>query len=114
MPHPLRIRVDDLAFFTTFADCLSFSKAARQLHISQPALHVKVRKLSEQLDTVLYRRFGRQLQLTPQGELVARFGRDMRSYAQGLAETLRTGASHEPVVLAAGTGAYMYLLGSAV
>jgi LysR family transcriptional regulator, low CO2-responsive transcriptional regulator len=111
---PLRVRVDDLAFFTVFAECLSFSEAARQLHISQPALHVKIRKLSEQLDTVLYRRFGRQLRLTPHGELVARCAREMQSQAQSLVETLRTGSSHEPVVLGAGTGAYMYLLGAAV
>jgi DNA-binding transcriptional LysR family regulator len=114
MAHPLRVRINDLSFFTVFADCLNFSEAARQLHISQPALHVKIRKLSEQMDAVLYRRFGRQLRLTPQGELVARFGREMQAGAQALAQRLHHGAGSEPVVLAAGTGAYMYLLGVAV
>jgi len=51
-----RINLDALQSFAVFADCLNFSHAAQTLHISQPALHVKVRKLGEQLDRVLYRR----------------------------------------------------------
>ena len=49
MIPPSRLDFDAVASFAVFADAMNFSVAARQLHISQPALHVKVRKLGEQL-----------------------------------------------------------------
>ncbi|URN00095.1 LysR family transcriptional regulator [Actinomadura madurae] len=44
-----RLSTDALASFAVFADHLNFTRAAEELHISQPALHVKVRKLTETL-----------------------------------------------------------------
>ena len=112
--NPAHVNYDALHAFGVFADSLNFSHAALALHISQPALHVKIRKLSEQLDRVLYRRSGRRLELTAHGELVARFARDLRSRTAGLVEHLRTGSDAQQVVLAAGAGAYLYLLGPGI
>ncbi|TMQ90362.1 LysR family transcriptional regulator [Actinomadura soli] len=44
-----RLSTDALASFAVFADHLNFTRAAEELHISQPALHVKVRKLADTL-----------------------------------------------------------------
>ncbi|MFL6665379.1 MAG: LysR family transcriptional regulator [Rhizobacter sp.] len=99
--------------FAVFADVLNFSVAARQLHISQPALHVKVRKLSEQLDRALYRRVGRGLELTQHGQVIARYGRELRASAEELLGQL-DGTTGQPVTLAAGEGAYLYLLGAGI
>lgn len=41
-----RVSTDALASFVVFADHLNFTRAASELHISQPALHVKVNKLA--------------------------------------------------------------------
>lgn len=109
MVHPSRLDFDAVIAFATFADTLNFSAAARDLHISQPALHVKVRKLGESLDRSLYRRVGRALELTEHGELVARYGRQLRESAKEVLGQLE-GLAEQPVTLAAGEGAYLYLL----
>jgi len=105
---------DALRSFAVFADHLNFTRAAAELHISQPALHVKVRKLAQTLDRPLYRREGRHLVLTADGEAVARFARDHDERLAGFLAELRTGQAQRPVVLAAGQGAYLYLLGDVV
>ncbi|MFZ5890453.1 MAG: LysR family transcriptional regulator [Myxococcota bacterium] len=64
--------------FTEFAEHLNFTRAAKQLHISQPALHVQIRKLSEEVGRPLYRRTGRSLSLTPEGKRLAVFGREVQ------------------------------------
>jgi len=109
-----RINYDALQSFATFADCLNFSHAAQALRISQPALHVKIRKLSEQLERSLYRRVGRRLELTEHGEQVASYARELQARTAGFVERLRTGTDGRSVVLAAGAGAYLYLLGPGI
>jgi DNA-binding transcriptional LysR family regulator len=113
MITPSRFDFDAVLAFAAFADRLNFSAAARELHISQPALHVKVRKLGEQLDRPLYRRVGRNLELTEHGELIARYGRQLRDSAGQLIGQLQ-GVAEQPVTLAAGEGAYLYLLGAGI
>lgn len=108
------MNLDAVASFAVFADHLNFSAAARQLHISQPALHVKIRKLSEQLERPLYRRAGGALTLTTHGEQVARLGREIQEQTQGFAEQLKSDFQGERISLAAGEGAYLYLLGPAI
>jgi DNA-binding transcriptional LysR family regulator len=65
--------------FVTFAETLNFTHAATRLHISQPALHVQIRKLGESLQTPLYVRHGRSLTLTDEGRKVLAFGASSRS-----------------------------------
>jgi len=113
MIPPSRLDFDAVVAFAAFADAMNFSEAARHLHISQPALHVKVRKLGEQLDCSLYRRVGRSLELTEHGEAIARYGRHLRSSAAEVLGQL-SGAAEQPVSLAGGAGAYLYLLGAGI
>ncbi|QKG26241.1 LysR family transcriptional regulator [Actinomadura verrucosospora] len=109
-----RLSTDALASFAAFADRLNFTRAAEDLHISQPALHVKIRKLAETVGRPLYTRHGRRIALTPAGEAVARLARELDARVTAfLADLDGTAASRLPV-LAAGEGAYLYLLGDAV
>lgn len=109
-----RLSTDALASFAVFADHLNFTHAAEELHISQPALHVKVRKLAETVGRPLYTRHGRRLALTPAGERVARFARDLDTRVTAfLADVHGTAPTRVPT-LAAGEGAYLYLLGDVV
>lgn len=109
-----RLSTDALASFAVFAAHLNFTRAAEELHISQPALHTKIRKLADDLGRPLYLRRGRTLVLTPDGERVARFARElddrMSTFLSDLNGTPRTRVP----VLAAGEGAYLYLLGPAI
>ncbi|MCP2338808.1 LysR family transcriptional regulator [Actinomadura rupiterrae] len=105
---------DALTSFAVFAAHLNFTRAAEALHISQPALHTKIRKLSEDLGRPLYRRQGRTLVLTPDGERVARFAREMDDRMSSFLSDLNGTSRARVPVLAAGEGAYLYLLGPAI
>lgn len=109
-----RTNLDALQSFAVFADTLNFSESARLLHISQPALHAKVRKLSEQLDAKLYLRVGSSLELTRVGEQVARHARELLMLNRRFVKGLESGHDKPTVTLAAGEGAYLYLLGKAL
>jgi|SRR6185503_20678652 len=108
------LNLDWLAAFVVFSEHLNFTRAARALHISQPALHVQIKKLSDALSVPLYRRRGQRLELTPDGKRAAAFGREMGERTRAFLGVLRTGESLEPVVLCAGEGSYLYLLGEAI
>jgi LysR family transcriptional regulator, low CO2-responsive transcriptional regulator len=109
-----RLSTDALASFAVFAEHLNFTRSAEELRISQPALHVKVNKLAESLGRPLYRRQGRALTLTREGEAVARFARELDGRVAAFLAEVRGTGSTRPLVLAAGEGAYLYLLGDVV
>jgi len=108
------VSADALASFVVFADHLNFTRAAAELHISQPALHVKIRKLAQALGRPLYHRSGRRLVLTADGEAVARFARAHDERLVHFLAEFAGAAPRRPVVLAAGQGAYLYLLGDTI
>jgi LysR family transcriptional regulator, low CO2-responsive transcriptional regulator len=112
--HIDTLNLDAVQAFAVFADCLNFSEAALRLHVSQPALHVKVQKLSQRLACPLYVRQGRVLALTPAGQQVARFGRETRARTLEFCRELSGQENAPPLRLAAGDGAYLYLLGAGI
>jgi len=99
-----------LRAFVTFAETLNFTHAAAQLHISQPALHVQIRKLGESLQAPLYARQGRTLTLTAEGRTVLAFGREQAERTSLLMDEVKGVQSDAPVVLAAGEGTFLHLL----
>src|SRR5436309_416632 len=100
-----------LRAIATFAEDANLSRAARALRLTQPAVHAQLRKLGEALGVTLYRRKGRGLVLTAEGIEVAAFARDFEERARGLAERLRGQTENAPIVLAAGAGAILYVIG---
>jgi LysR family transcriptional regulator, low CO2-responsive transcriptional regulator len=108
------LRAEWLESFIAFAEHLSFTHAARALHLSQPALFVQIAKLSEALQVTVYEKRGRQLALTDAGVELLAFARDARQRSAELVTTLRTGVHQSSVTLAAGTGAFLYLLGPGI
>jgi len=108
------LKLDWLEAFVAFAEHESFTRAAAALHLSQPALHVQVQKLAEALGVPLYRRRGQKLVLTADGRRVAAFGRELLGRTRDLVAELHDGARHAPVVLCAGEGAYLYVIGEGI
>lgn len=106
--------LDSLRSFAVFADKLNFTHAAAELHISQPALFVKIQDLGEILGSPLYRKVGRRLELTEKGKQVARFAREMLARSAAFLDELETGSANSQVVLAAGEGTFLYLLGDPI
>jgi len=106
--------LDLLPTFSVFAEALNFTRAAAKLHLSQPAVHMQVKKLEGELGVPLYRRIGRRLELTREGGELARFARETGERTRAFLSSMQGEVTSEPVVLAAGEGAYLYLLGPAI
>ena len=56
-----------LKVFEAVARLLSFSRAAEELHLTQPAVSTQVRKLAEHAGNALFEQFGKKIYLTPAG-----------------------------------------------
>ena len=65
------MNLKQLEHLLAVAETGSFSRAAEQLHLTQPALSRSIRMLEEELDARLIDRMGRRNELTPMGETVA-------------------------------------------
>ncbi len=64
------INFHQLLIFHNVAQLGSFTRAARELNISQPAVSIQVKELERNLDTVLVNRVRRGVFLTDSGEIV--------------------------------------------
>jgi LysR family transcriptional regulator, hydrogen peroxide-inducible genes activator len=61
------MELQQLRYFCAIADTGSFTRAARQTHVSQPSLSQQIRKLEDELGARLIDRLGRNVQLTELG-----------------------------------------------
>jgi DNA-binding transcriptional LysR family regulator len=68
-----------LHVFRVVADTLNFSKAAEELHLSQPAITSQVRTLEEGLGIALFDRVGRNATLTPAGMTLLQYVRQIET-----------------------------------
>ncbi len=100
-----------LQTFSAFADDANLSRSAKRLHLSQPAVHAQLKRLAELLGVVLYQRAGRGLVLTNEGRAVAAFARDSADRECDFVARLRGETTSRRVVLAAGAGALLHVLG---
>lgn len=103
-----------LEAFAVFAEHLNLTRAAKLLHLSQPALHTRLRRLGEAVGAPLYRRSGRLLVLTEAGVRTARFANEIRARLGDFTEQMRDEQLRTPISLCAGEGALLYLLGPAL
>lgn len=80
---------DRLYKFVRLVEAGTYTKAAQQLHISQPALTVAIQKLEAQYKTDLLDRNGKQLELTKAGRMVYQAALDHESISLHLGESLQ-------------------------
>lgn len=64
------VQLQHLITFCRVVDLNSFTQAAQELNLSQPAVTKQVKALEQELGTRLLTRRGRQLRLTPAGEIL--------------------------------------------
>lgn len=83
-----------LRYFVAVAEELSFSAAARRLHLSQPPLSVQIKAIEEELDVTLFERTKRRVTLTESGRIFlveARATLDQLERAKGLVRLAKQG-----------------------
>lgn len=101
-----------LQVFYTVARHLSFTKAAEQLFMTQPAVTFQIKQLEEQFNARLFERSHGKIALTPAGKLVM----DYAGRILGLSEEMEarvadlTGAMGGPVLLGASTTIAEFML----
>lgn len=66
-----------LRYFVAVVDCQGFSRAAAQLHVTQPTVSKMVQQLEQSVGLVLLERTGKRFVLTDAGEVVLQRGRAM-------------------------------------
>lgn len=62
--------VTQMTYFTAVSDCLSFSKAAKALGVTQPAVSLAVRELENECNVKLFERKKNTLNLTDEGQIL--------------------------------------------
>ncbi|WP_226064252.1 LysR family transcriptional regulator [Kaistella polysaccharea] len=73
-----------LKVFHTFANRLSFTKAANELSISQPAVTKHIKEIENQLNTKLFNRNGTTIQLTESGKILLVYAEKIRNLYRDL------------------------------
>ncbi|WP_418315090.1 LysR family transcriptional regulator [Piscinibacter sakaiensis] len=78
-----------LKVFEAVARHLSFSRAAEELHLTQPAVSTQIRKLEDHAGLPLFEQFGKKIYLTPAGAELLTISRNIIEQF-GLAEAAMT------------------------
>ena len=81
--------------FIAVCQCLSYTKAAEQLHITQPAVSQHIHYLEQSYGVTLFQMQGRKIQLTAAGELLLQAATTIRHDDAYLRERLRTAAGEK-------------------
>lgn len=68
---------DSLKVFITVADTKNFSKAAKALNLTQPAISFQIQTLEQYYQTMLFDRVNRHVKLTESGELLLEYALSM-------------------------------------
>src|SRR3981189_2798071 len=92
----------DLASFAVLAETLHFGRAAARLHVSQPALSKRIRRLEERIGGPLLVRRYRDVRLTEAGRLLAGRGRHLLNESAATVALSQRAARGEAGVLRIG------------
>jgi DNA-binding transcriptional LysR family regulator len=101
-----------LKVFCTVAETKSFSKTSEIVHLTQPAVSLQVQALEEMYETKLFDRSTGSIQLTPSGEILYRYAKEILAhYAKVEKEIGRiTGLIKGSITIGTGTTFGNYIL----
>jgi DNA-binding transcriptional LysR family regulator len=101
-----------LQVFYTVARQLSFTKAAEQLFMTQPAVTFQVKQIEEHFNTRLFERSHGRIALTPAGQLVMEYAERILGLSEEMDKRVGelTGAISGPLLLGASTTIAEFML----
>lgn len=91
------MRLGQLEYFIKIAECGSFSKAAKELYISQPTLTKSIANLEAEYDIQLLERTSKGIRLTPKGREFLGYAKDVINSRYVLEQTFGQKAARPPV-----------------
>jgi len=106
-------RVQQLRGFCYTAATGSISKAARRMHLSQPAVSQQIQTLESEMVVRLFVRHGSRIELTHEGELLYEMATPLIEQLENLEDQFRMRRSEVDeghIEVAAGTSTIMYFL----
>src|SRR5687768_1442436 len=77
----LHITLRQLKVFESVARHLSFSRAAEDLHLTQPAVSMQIKQLEDNIDLLLFEQMGKKIYLTDAG-------RELYHYSRAISQQL--------------------------
>ncbi|MEY6432138.1 LysR family transcriptional regulator [Thioalkalicoccus limnaeus] len=84
----MNLSLRQLRIFETVARRLSYTRAAEELHLSQPAVSMQVRQLEEEVGMPLFERLGRTVALTEAGHELYHYSRSINQSLKDLEEVI--------------------------
>ncbi len=104
--------VRDLEVFLALVEHLNFTRAGQEIHLSQPSVSVRIRRLQEELGAKLFEQVGKRIVVTEAGHILEGHARRVvaaQSDARQAMEAYR-GLEQGSLAIAASTTPGMYLV----
>ena len=86
----MHLTLRQLNVFDSVARNLSYTRAAEELHLSQPAVSMQVRQLEEAVGLPLFEKLGKKIFLTEAGRELHRYGQSVAQQLQELEEVMES------------------------
>ena len=103
----MHLTLRQIEVFNAVARHQNYTRAAEELHLSQPAVSMQVRQLEEGIGLPLFEQVGKQIHLTDAGEQMYAYGRNIVSLlaeAEGVFEAIK-GVEHGTLTISVATTA---------
>lgn len=84
----MNITLRQLKVFEAVARHSSYTRAAEELHLTQPAVSIQVKSLEESVGLALFEQFGKQIYLTMAGEEILRYSRSIAAQIEEVVDVV--------------------------
>lgn len=107
----MNITLRQLKVFEAVARHSSYTRAAEELHLTQPAVSIQVKSLEESIGLALFEQFGKQIYLTTAGEEILLYARSVASQIDEIGDVVARlkGVSRGSLNLAVATTANYFI-----